>query len=127
MTEFSFAARHIGPAPEDVAAMLKTVGYGSIDDLMSAAIPESIRWAGGLDLPAAATEAEALAELRALAAPNRPLVSMIGLGYHGTHTPAVIRPNLPDKPAGYTADTPYQPEISPGPLEAAPNLPTMGR
>src|SRR5256885_8695075 len=125
MTEFSFAARHIGPAPEDVAAMLKTVGYGSIDDLMSAAIPESIRWAGELALPAAATEAEAIAELRALAGRNKPLVSMIGLGYHGTHTPAVIRRNVLENPAWYTAYTPYQPEISQGRLEALLNFQTV--
>ncbi len=125
MTEFSFAARHIGPSPEDVAAMLKTVGYGSVEDLMAAAIPESIRWAGTLDLPPAATEAEALAELRALAARNRPLVSMIGLGYHGTHTPAVIRRNVLENPAWYTAYTPYQPEISQGRLEALLNFQTM--
>src|SRR5690242_17402680 len=125
MTEFSFAARHIGPSPEDVAAMLKIVGYGSIDELMSAAIPESIRWASGLDLPPAATEAEALSELRALAARNQPLVSMIGLGYHGTHTPAVIRRNVLENPAWYTAYTPYQPEISQGRLEALLNFQTM--
>ncbi len=118
MTELSFAGRHIGPSTEDVTAMLKTVGYGSVDELMAAAIPESIRWAGTLDLPPAATEAEAIAELRTLAARNRPLVSMIGLGYHGTHTPAVIRRNVLENPAWYTAYTPYQPEISQGRLEA---------
>ena len=78
MTDASFATRHIGPSPEDVAAMLKTVGYGSVDELMDAAIPESIRWHGTLDLPPAATEAEAIAELRQLAGRNRPLVSKIG-------------------------------------------------
>src|SRR5437773_10676930 len=125
MTEYSFAARHIGPSPDDVAAMLKTVGYGTVDELMAAAIPDSIRWAGALDLPPAATEAEALAELRALAARNRPLVSMIGLGYHGTHTPAVIRRNVLESPAWYTAYTPYQPEISQGRLEALLHFQTM--
>src|SRR5437667_3016769 len=125
MTEATFADRHIGPSGEDVAAMLKTVGYGSVEALMDAAVPESIRWAGALDLPPAATEAEALAELRALAARNRPLVSMIGLGYHGTHTPAVIRRNVLENPAWYTAYTPYQPEISQGRLEALLNFQTM--
>ncbi|TMM31669.1 MAG: aminomethyl-transferring glycine dehydrogenase [Actinobacteria bacterium] len=125
MTEHSFAARHIGPSPDDVAAMLKTVGHGTVEELMAAAIPDAIRWAGALDLPPAATEAEALTELRALAARNRPLVSMIGLGYHGTHTPAVIRRNVLENPAWYTAYTPYQPEISQGRLEALLNFQTM--
>ena len=80
--------------------MLDTIGYGSVDDLMDAAIPEVIRWHGTLDLPAAATEAEALAELRALADRNQPLVSMIGLGYYGTDTPAVVRRNVLESPPG---------------------------
>ncbi len=125
MTEASFAERHIGPSAEDVAAMLKTVGYGSIDALMDAAIPESIRWHGTLDLPPAATESQVIAELHALASANRPLVSMIGLGYHGTHTPAVIRRNVLENPAWYTAYTPYQPEISQGRLEALLNFQTV--
>ncbi|HET6211779.1 MAG TPA: glycine dehydrogenase (aminomethyl-transferring), partial [Micromonosporaceae bacterium] len=98
--------------------MLETVGYGSVDELMDAAIPEVIRWHGTLDLPAAASEAEVLAELRELATANRPYVSMIGLGYYGTHTPGVIRRNVLESPAWYTAYTPYQPEISQGRLEA---------
>jgi glycine dehydrogenase len=105
--------------------MLDAVGYGSIDELMDAAIPESIRWHGTLDLPPAATEAEVLAELRGLAGRNRPHVSMIGLGYHGTHTPGVIRRNVLENPAWYTAYTPYQPEISQGRLEALLNFQTM--
>jgi len=120
-----FAARHIGPSPDHVAAMLDTVGYGSVDELMDVAIPESIRWHGRLALPPAATEAEAIAELRAIAAQNAPLVSMIGLGYYGTHTPAVIRRNVLESPAWYTAYTPYQPEISQGRLEALLNFQTM--
>jgi glycine dehydrogenase len=105
--------------------MLAKVGYGSIDELMNAAIPEAIRWHGDLDLPAAATEAETIAELRALAARNRPMASMIGLGYHGTDTPAVIRRNVLESPAWYTAYTPYQPEISQGRLEALLNFQTV--
>ncbi|GAA2191662.1 aminomethyl-transferring glycine dehydrogenase [Micromonospora lupini] len=105
--------------------MLEAVGHDSIDELMDAAIPEVIRWHGTLDLPEAATEAEAIAELRALAARNTVAVSMIGLGYHGTHTPAVIRRNVLEDPAWYTAYTPYQPEISQGRLEALLNFQTM--
>ncbi|WP_328852770.1 aminomethyl-transferring glycine dehydrogenase [Micromonospora globbae] len=125
MTTEQFATRHIGPGPDDERRMLETVGYSSIDELMDAAIPEVIRWHGTLDLPEPATEAEALAELRALAARNTVAVSMIGLGYHGTHTPAVIRRNVLEDPAWYTAYTPYQPEISQGRLEALLNFQTM--
>ncbi|MEU5909903.1 aminomethyl-transferring glycine dehydrogenase [Micromonospora sp. NPDC047527] len=125
MTVEQFATRHIGPGPDDERRMLEVVGHGSIDELMDAAIPEVIRWHGTLDLPEAATEAEAIAELRALAARNTVAVSMIGLGYHGTHTPAVIRRNVLEDPAWYTAYTPYQPEISQGRLEALLNFQTM--
>ncbi|MEV0808802.1 aminomethyl-transferring glycine dehydrogenase [Micromonospora sp. NPDC050200] len=120
-----FADRHIGPDPGDERRMLEAVGYGSIDELMDAAIPEVIRWHGTLDLPEPASEREAIAELRALAARNTVAVSMIGLGYHGTHTPAVIRRNVLEDPSWYTAYTPYQPEISQGRLEALLNFQTM--
>jgi len=116
--EVTFAARHIGPDADAQRRMLKVVGYGSVDELMNAAIPEVIRWAGQLALPPAATEPEVLAELRELAAANRTLVPMIGLGYYGTHTPGVIRRNVLESPSWYTAYTPYQPEISQGRLEA---------
>ena len=125
MTAELFADRHIGPGPDDERRMLETVGYASIDELMDAAIPEVIRWHGRLDLPEPASEHEALAELRALAAENTVAVSMIGLGYHGTHTPAVIRRNVLENPAWYTAYTPYQPEISQGRLEALLNFQSM--
>ncbi|SCG38862.1 aminomethyl-transferring glycine dehydrogenase [Micromonospora humi] len=125
MTAEQFADRHIGPGPDDERRMLEAVGYGSVDELMDAAIPEVIRWHGTLDLPAPAGEREAIAELRALAADNTVAVSMIGLGYHGTHTPAVIRRNVLENPAWYTAYTPYQPEISQGRLEALLNFQTM--
>src|SRR5439155_25053470 len=103
-----FVRRHIGPSAEEQRRMLDTVGYGSLEELLDAAIPEAIRWSAPLDLPPAGTEAEVLAELRALAAQNRPAVSMIGLGYAGTHTPPVIRRNVLENPAWYTAYTPYQ-------------------
>ncbi|MEU1884702.1 aminomethyl-transferring glycine dehydrogenase [Micromonospora rifamycinica] len=125
MTVEQFADRHIGPGPDDERRMLEVVGYGSVDELMDAAIPEVIRWHGTLDLPAPASEREAIAELRSLAARNTVAVSMIGLGYHGTHTPAVIRRNVLENPAWYTAYTPYQPEISQGRLEALLNFQTM--
>ncbi|HKS99377.1 MAG TPA: aminomethyl-transferring glycine dehydrogenase [Rugosimonospora sp.] len=125
MSEFPFTRRHIGPAAEDAARMLEATGYASVEDLMDAAIPESIRWHGRLALPPAATEADALAEINSLASRNRVLASMIGLGYHGTFTPPVIQRNVLENPAWYTAYTPYQPEISQGRLEALLNFQTM--
>ncbi len=125
MTVEQFVNRHLGPDTAAQARMLEAVGYGSVEELMDAAIPEVIRWHGTLDLPEPATEQEALAQLRALADRNTVAVSMIGLGYHGTHTPAVIRRNVLENPAWYTAYTPYQPEISQGRLEALLNFQTM--
>jgi glycine dehydrogenase len=119
-----FAERHIGPSPEEQAKMLAVLGYGSLDELANDAVPATIT-DRELDLPAPATEAEMLAELRALASRNRPMVSMIGLGYSGTVTPPVIRRNVLESPAWYTAYTPYQPEISQGRLEALLNFQTM--
>ncbi|WP_030156146.1 aminomethyl-transferring glycine dehydrogenase [Glycomyces sp. NRRL B-16210] len=121
----SFPERHIGTSAADQDAMLKAVGLSSIEALMDAAMPELIRSADGLGLPPAVSETEAQAELRALADRNRPKRSMIGLGYHGTHTPAVLRRNLLENPSWYTAYTPYQAEISQGRLEALLNFQTM--
>lgn len=125
MTDRTFADRHIGTSPADQDAMLKAVGLPSVEALMDACMPELIRSRDGLALPAALSEADAQAELRALADLNRPKRSMIGLGYHGTHTPAVIRRNVLENPSWYTAYTPYQAEISQGRLEALLNFQTM--
>jgi glycine dehydrogenase len=122
----SFAARHIGPSEEDQRAMLATLGYASVDDLLTAALPSYARPPASLAaLPAPRTEREVLDDLRRLAARNTVSVSMIGLGYHGTITPPVIRRNVLESPAWYTAYTPYQPEISQGRLEALLNFQTM--
>ena len=120
-----FASRHIGPGSADVEKMLATLGFGSLDDLMAAAVPQGIRSAEELHLPRPVTEAAAARELRELAASNRPAEAMIGLGYHGTITPAVIRRNVLEDPSWYTAYTPYQPEISQGRLEALINFQTV--
>jgi glycine dehydrogenase len=120
-----FADRHIGPSPDEQAKMLAVVGYGSRHDLADAAVPTAIRSDHRLDLPPAASEAEVLAELRALAGRNRVLTSMIGLGYHDTITPPVIRRGVLEDPGWYTAYTPYQPEISQGRLEALLNFQTV--
>ncbi len=121
----SFADRHVGPRAAELAMMLDVVGVGSLDELADRAVPPSIRDAAASVLPEPATEDEALRELRALAATNRPMTQMIGLGYHGTITPPVIRRNVLESPAWYTAYTPYQPEISQGRLEALLNFQTM--
>ncbi|MFF4548888.1 aminomethyl-transferring glycine dehydrogenase [Streptomyces sp. NPDC001435] len=120
-----FEQRHIGPDQEARAKMLAHVGYGSLDELTAAAVPDVIKNADALDLPGARTEAEVLAELRSLADRNQVLGSMIGLGYYGTFTPPVILRNVMENPAWYTAYTPYQPEISQGRLEALLNFQTM--
>ncbi|MFD5585547.1 aminomethyl-transferring glycine dehydrogenase [Streptomyces sp. NPDC127063] len=120
-----FEQRHIGPDHEARAKMLAQVGYGSLDELTAAAVPDVIKNADALDLPGARSEAEVLAELRSLADRNQVLGSMIGLGYYGTFTPPVILRNVMENPAWYTAYTPYQPEISQGRLEALLNFQTM--
>ncbi|CAM3891850.1 aminomethyl-transferring glycine dehydrogenase [Kibdelosporangium persicum] len=121
-----FADRHIGPRQAELTRILDVVGVDSLETLARRAVPESIRETNlVMDLPPAATEAEALAELRALAARNRPVTQMIGLGYYGTVTPPVILRNVLESPAWYTAYTPYQPEISQGRLEALLNFQTM--
>ena len=129
----NFADRHIGPDADAVAMMLKTIGVGSLDELADKALPAGILdalsadgVAPGLDqLLPAATEYEALAELRAMADSNTVAVSMIGQGYYDTLTPPVLRRNILENPAWYTAYTPYQPEISQGRLEALLNFQTM--
>ncbi|WP_369256777.1 aminomethyl-transferring glycine dehydrogenase [Geodermatophilus amargosae] len=121
----SFAARHIGPRGDETAAMLEAIGYDSLQSLVDATVPEAVRDRDGLSLPPAADEAAVLAELRERAAANEVSVPMIGLGYSGTVTPAVIQRNVLENPAWYTAYTPYQPEISQGRLEALLNFQTM--
>ncbi|MBB5888967.1 aminomethyl-transferring glycine dehydrogenase [Kutzneria kofuensis] len=121
-----FADRHVGPRAAELGKILDVIGVGSLEELAQRAVPSAIRSDElSLGLPAPATEVEALAELRALADRNRPMVQMIGLGYYGTVTPGVILRNVLESPAWYTAYTPYQPEISQGRLEALLNFQTM--
>ncbi|MFI9382583.1 aminomethyl-transferring glycine dehydrogenase [Kutzneria sp. NPDC052558] len=121
-----FADRHVGPRAAELGKILDVIGVGSLEELAQRAVPSAIRSdALALSLPDPATETETLAELRALAAQNRPMTQMIGLGYHGTITPGVILRNVLESPAWYTAYTPYQPEISQGRLEALLNFQTM--
>jgi len=120
-----FASRHIGPRDGDLAQMLSAVGFGSLDDLIDAAVPSSIRTTQPLDLPAGLSELDALARVRELADRNQPLTSLIGMGYHDSSTPGVVVRRILESPAWYTAYTPYQPEISQGRLEALLNYQTM--
>ncbi len=119
-----FADRHIGIDVPGLAAMLESLDQPDLDALERAVVPEAIRFGRPLDLPAPATETQTLAELRGFAAKNRRMVQMIGMGYHDTLTPAVIKRNVLESPAWYTAYTPYQPEISQGRLEALLNFQT---
>ena len=127
MTSAAFRDRHIGTDADAQAIMLGALGYDTVDALVERAVPASIHAAPVAEsaIPAAATEAEALAELRTLAALNRPARSMIGLGYYDTLTPSVIARNVFENPSWYTAYTPYQAEISQGRLEALINFQTM--
>ncbi|GED98053.1 aminomethyl-transferring glycine dehydrogenase [Gordonia crocea] len=127
-----FADRHIGPDADELSRILAAIGVESLDELATGAVPGSIADpveggipAGLASLPAPLTETEATARLRELADRNTVRRSMIGLGYYGTHTPGVIRRNILENPAWYTAYTPYQPEISQGRLEALLNFQTM--
>src|SRR5262249_12563803 len=104
-----FADRHIGPRPDEVAAMVAALGLGSLDELLDQAVPAAIRDDKPLELDAAVSEPEALARLRVLADRNQVVTSLIGTGYYGTHTPGVILRNVLENPAWYTAYTPYQP------------------
>ena len=148
LTDPPFASRHIGvTSPADLAATLAPLGVATPEDLMRAALPATIDEAGDPEtslartpdpapgspapfaaprpLPPAASEAQTLAELRAIASLNTPMRQMIGQGFSDTVTPAVIRRNILENPAWYTAYTPYQPEISQGRLEALMLFQTM--
>ena len=117
-----FEARHIGLTAgtenSDHQRMLEALGYSSMESFITDVVPASIYQQGGLNLPDALSEAEALSTLKAIAKKNLPFRSMIGQGYYATETPTVILRNILESPAWYTAYTPYQPEISQGRLEA---------
>jgi glycine dehydrogenase len=121
----AFVGRHIGPSDAEVAEMLAAVGVGTIEELIDAVVPPSIRDDRPVAVPEARDEAAVLAALRELAEANRPRRSLIGTGWYGTVTPPVIRRNVLENPAWYTAYTPYQPEISQGRLEALLTFQTM--
>ena len=121
----AFASRHIGPSGAERESMLRVVGAASLDALIEETVPANIRLGRELTLPAARSEEQALADLRALMDRNVVAQSCIGAGYYGTNTPAVIRRNILENPGWYTAYTPYQAEIAQGRLEALLNFQTM--
>ena len=121
----SFVARHIGPDEAETQAMLRAIGVASLDDLVWRTLPDNIRLNAKMNLPDAIDEAALLREMEELAGKNIRKRSLIGLGYHGTHTPPVIRRNVLENPGWYTAYTPYQAEIAQGRLEALLNFQTM--
>src|SRR5438874_306121 len=121
----SFARRHIGPTEEEVRSMLSEVGYEDLDSLIDATVPKNIRLDRQLNLPAAKSETEALAELRAISKKNKLAKSFIGAGYSDCVTPPVIQRNVLENPGWYTAYTPYQAEIAQGRLEALLNFQTI--
>ena len=120
-----FSRRHIGPNEIETAQMLQAIGYENLDALIDATVPKNIRLDRELTLPAATSEHEALAELRAISRKNRVTRNFIGAGYSDSITPAVIQRNILENPGWYTAYTPYQAELAQGRLEALLNFQTM--
>jgi glycine dehydrogenase len=118
----AFLRRHLGPDAAEQQAMLDSLGLGSRIELIEQTVPPGIRFNRALDLPPALDEQAALARLRGYAEQNQVWTSLIGMGYHGTLTPAVILRNVLENPGWYTAYTPYQPEIAQGRLEALLNF-----
>ena len=120
-----FSHRHLGLNDVDRAAMLAAIGYTSSEELLDATIPSSIRLRTSMALASPLTESEVLPVLKSKFASDIHRTSFIGQGYYNTITPAVIKRNVLENPAWYTAYTPYQPEISQGRLEAILNFQTM--
>jgi glycine dehydrogenase len=125
--ERTFEDRHIGPTHRDEEAMLKALGYTDLESFISAVVPSNIAIKGVIEasIDSGVSEVEAIAELKILASKNKVLTSLIGTGYYGTIVPPVIKRNVLENPAWYTAYTPYQPEISQGRLEALFTFQTM--
>ncbi|CAB4748755.1 unannotated protein [freshwater metagenome] len=128
MTDYdSFSRRHIGPTSADETAMLQALGYSTLDAFIRDVVPSNIAISGVIEsvLDSARSEVEVIAELRSIASENKVFRSLIGTGYYGTIVPPVIKRNVLENPAWYTAYTPYQPEISQGRLEALFTFQTM--
>lgn len=124
-SEATFQRRHLGVPPEVAEQMAGDIGFESVQQLVDAAVPDSIRRQQPFNLPAAVSETRALAWLKQIMSRNQVQRSLIGMGYHDCITPSVIQRNILENPGWYTAYTPYQPEISQGRLEACLNFQTM--
>jgi len=123
--DLSFLSRHLGPNKTTEKEMLKTVGLSTLEELVQATLPAGLASPQPPKLPPARSETRALADLEKILSQNKPFRSLIGLGYHGTITPPVLRRAILEDPGWYTSYTPYQPEISQGRLEALLNYQTM--
>jgi glycine dehydrogenase len=121
----SFGRRHLGSDIESTQALVQTLELASLDALIDATVPPSIRLGKPLNVPKAIGEHAAIQELRSLANRNTLKKSFIGQGYYGCITPPVILRNILENPGWYTAYTPYQAEIAQGRLEALANFQTM--
>ena len=120
-----FASRHIGIREENLPKMLSTIGVDSIEQLIYETIPDDIRLENKLLLDKAMSEDAFLSHIHKLSAKNKVFKTYIGLGYHESITPSVIKRNILENPGWYTAYTPYQAEIAQGRLEALLNFQTM--
>lgn len=109
--------RHIGPSAAEIRGMLAELGYGSVEELVSAALPANIVRTGQMQLGEPLSQADVTKYIRSIGGRNRRFTSMIGMGYHGTIMPPPIQRNVLENPSWYTAYTPYQAEISQGRLE----------
>ena len=123
MAQDQFVNRHIGNGPKEVEEMLSVIGVKSVGELIDQVVPPQIQLHEPLDLPEAMSENDFAAHIRELGRKNKPLRTLIGMGYYGTATPAAILRNIFENPAWYTSYTPYQAEISQGRLEALGQLP----
>ncbi len=120
-----FESRHLGPRNEEVVEMCKAIGVSSLDELISKTVPNIIRRQKNMTLPPAINETEYLKRIKKIASKNKLFRTFIGMGYYGTHMPAVIQRNILENPSWYTSYTPYQAEISQGRLEALLNFQTV--
>jgi glycine dehydrogenase len=120
-----FVDRHLGPAQAEIETMLKTLGFSSLEEMVSKIVPENIRLKESLNIGAGLSEREVMARLRSMADKNKVMKSYIGLGYYDCVVPPVIQRNILENPGWYTQYTPYQAEIAQGRLEALFNFQTL--
>lgn len=124
-THREFERRHIGPSDNDIQAMLKEIGFSSLDDLARQVVPKTILNTNPMTIGDGVSEADLLHALKSMMQENKVFKNMIGQGYYGTYTPTIIQRNILENPVWYTAYTPYQAEISQGRLESLLNFQTM--